>query len=75
MMKLDMMKVVIGHAAAKQQDATDSRAFQLGLIAGMMPSYMGVLMASFIAKREKPAKPDPKATGGTGSTGTSPPVP
>jgi hypothetical protein len=76
-----ILNLVIGRQIALSNDATESRAFQLGLVASMMPSMQGVLLAAMISRRERPEAPTTKTPGGNGATvtgsttGTAPPSP
>lgn len=60
-MNLNLMTFLVGKAVADRLG--EERSTQLGLVAGMMPGFQGVLVSALIAQREEePAKPvtDPK---------------
>lgn len=60
-MNLNLMSFLLGKVVAEKLG--EQRATQLGLIAGMMPGFQGVLISAVIAQREEtPAKSpiDPK---------------
>ncbi|MBX3161330.1 MAG: hypothetical protein KF773_35535 [Deltaproteobacteria bacterium] len=50
-----MMNLLIGKAIAEREGVGESRAFQLGMIAAMMPAMQGILLTTLIARRERPA--------------------
>lgn len=52
-MNMNVMSFLVGKTLAK--DLGEERSTQLGLIAGMMPGYQGVLLAAIIARNEAPA--------------------
>jgi|GEM_PF-6520738 len=66
-MNIDVMKLLVAKTIATNQGASEERSFQLGLIAGMMPGFQGVLLSALVAQNEAPATPagtaptDPKA--------------
>jgi len=76
-MNLNMMNLLVGKTIAEREGVDESRAFQLGIIAGMMPSMQGVMIAALIARRERPETPakDTKTNGAsvTGATTTTAP--
>jgi hypothetical protein len=61
-MNMNLMTFLVGKVVAEKLG--EQRSTQLGLVAGMMPGFQGVLMSALIAQREEPAsstKPvDPK---------------
>lgn len=63
-MNLNMMNLLVGKMFAEREGLPESRSFQLGLIAGMMPSMQGVMMAALIARRERPEPPASDTTNG-----------
>jgi hypothetical protein len=59
MMNNSMMNVLLGKMFGDQNNLSKDRAFQLGILAGMMPGMQGLMMAALIARRERPpAKAD-----------------
>ena len=62
-MNINLMSFLVGKAVADKLG--EERSTQLGLIAGVMPGYQGVMISALIASREEtpPAKPaaDPKS--------------
>jgi|JI10StandDraft_1071094.scaffolds.fasta_scaffold02799_8 hypothetical protein len=61
-MNMNAMNFLLGKAVAR--DVGEERSTQLGLLAGLMPGYQGVLLSAVIARREAPTTPaapvDPK---------------
>ncbi|MBK9035866.1 MAG: hypothetical protein IPL61_32225 [Myxococcales bacterium] len=59
-MNMNVMSFLVGKAVTR--DLGEERSTQLGLVAGMMPGYQGVLLAAIMARQEKPATPAPAPT-------------
>ena len=51
-MNLNLMAFMLGKAVAEKLG--EERSTQLGMIAGMMPGYQGVMISALIAHREEP---------------------
>lgn len=51
-MNLNLMSFMLGKAVADRLG--EERSTQLGMIAGMMPGYQGVMISALIAQREEP---------------------
>lgn len=51
-MNLNLMTFMLGKAVADKLG--EERSTQLGMIAGMMPGYQGVMISALIAQREEP---------------------
>lgn len=58
-MNLNVMNLLVGKMLAEGQGLSEQRSFQLGLIAGMMPGFQGVLVTAMIAQREAPTPAPP----------------
>ncbi len=56
-MNINAMSFLLGKTIAR--DLGEERSTQLGLIAGMMPGFQGVMITALIAQRETPAPPPP----------------
>ena len=54
-MNMNAMNFLLGKAVAR--DVGEERSTQLGLLAGLMPGYQGVLLSAVIARREAPTTP------------------
>jgi hypothetical protein len=50
-MNLNLMNFLVGKVVAEKLG--EQRSTQLGLVAGMMPGFQGVLMSAVIAQREE----------------------
>ena len=56
-MNMNAMNFLLGKAVAR--DAGEERSTQLGLLAGLMPGFQGVLLSAVIARREAAPAPAP----------------
>ena len=52
-MNLNLMSFMLGKMVADKLG--EQRSTQLGMIAGMMPGFQGVMISALIAQREEPA--------------------
>ncbi|MBL8627843.1 MAG: hypothetical protein JNK64_41545 [Myxococcales bacterium] len=56
-MNMNVMSFLVGKSITS--DLGEERSTQLGLIAGLMPGYQGVLLAAIVARQETPPTPAP----------------
>ena len=58
-MNMNVMNLLIGKTVAQNEGVSQDRALQLGLVASMMPSILGVVVSMTIARREAPVPAPP----------------